>query len=52
MRRLAAAAVVVLLLAAGCYAADAPKPDKDGFYSLFDGKSLDGWKVGKNAASF
>jgi Domain of Unknown Function (DUF1080) len=31
---------------------DAPKPDKDGFYSLFDGKSLDGWKVGKNAETF
>ena len=30
----------------------APQPDKDGFYSLFDGKTLDGWKVGKNANSF
>jgi hypothetical protein len=30
----------------------APKPDKDGFYSLFDGKSLAGWKVGKNADSW
>jgi hypothetical protein len=29
-----------------------PKPDKDGFYSLFDGKSLSGWKVGKNADSW
>ena len=54
MKRLAAAAVVVLLLTAGCFAADAAAPaaDKDGFYSLFDGKSLDGWKVGKNAESF
>src|SRR3981189_2826637 len=32
--------------------ADEPKPDKDGFYSLFDGKSLAGWKVGKNADSW
>jgi len=31
---------------------DAPVPDKDGFYQLFDGKSLDGWKVGDNAATF
>ncbi|MDB5290576.1 MAG: hypothetical protein JWL69_1817 [Phycisphaerales bacterium] len=31
---------------------DVPKPDKDGFYSLFDGKSLDGWKVGKNPDTF
>ncbi len=30
----------------------APAPDKDGFYSLFDGKTLDGWKVGKNADTF
>ena len=28
------------------------QPDKDGFYSLFDGKSLDGWKVGANAESW
>ncbi|MDB5174256.1 MAG: hypothetical protein JWO87_3275 [Phycisphaerales bacterium] len=31
---------------------EAPKPDKDGFYSLFDGKSLDGWKVGQNPQTF
>jgi 3-keto-disaccharide hydrolase len=47
------------LIVAGCVlsagvlrAEDAPKPDKDGFYQLFDGKSLDGWKVGTNAATF
>jgi hypothetical protein len=33
-------------------AADAPKPNTDGFYTLFDGKNLDGWKVGKNADTF
>ncbi|MGA2501206.1 MAG: DUF1080 domain-containing protein [Tepidisphaeraceae bacterium] len=27
----------------------APKPDADGLYALFDGKTLDGWKVGKGA---
>ena len=32
--------------------AAAPKPDADGFVSLFDGKTLDGWKVGKNADTF
>src|SRR5947209_1965001 len=31
---------------------EAPKPDKDGFYSLFDGKTMDGWKIGDNAASW
>lgn len=29
-----------------------PKPDADGFYSLFDGKSLDGWKVNENPETF
>jgi hypothetical protein len=29
-----------------------PQPDKDGFYPLFDGKTLDGWKVGANPATF
>ena len=33
-------------------ATDEPKPDKDGFVSLFDGKTLDGWKIGKNAGSW
>jgi hypothetical protein len=31
---------------------DAPKPDADGFYELFDGKSLDNWKVGTNPESW
>ena len=29
-----------------------PKPDAAGWYSLFDGKTLDGWRVGKNAGTF
>src|SRR2546421_2534410 len=29
-----------------------PQPDKDGFYPLFDGKTLDGWKVGANPQTF
>ena len=42
---LAAAAVVTI--------AGATLPAQDaGWVSLFDGKSLDGWKVGENAASF
>ncbi len=32
--------------------AAASKPDGDGFYSLFDGKTLNGWKVGKNPETF
>ena|ERR1022692_433444 len=30
----------------------AQKPVDKGWVSLFDGKSLDGWKVGKNASTF
>jgi hypothetical protein len=30
----------------------ARQPDTDGFYQLFDGKTLDGWKVGKNPETF
>ena len=44
-------ATLILLLAGGSLAADAPKPE-DGFVSLFDGKTLDGWKVGQNADVF
>jgi hypothetical protein len=33
-------------------AADAPKPDAEGFYPLFNGKDLTGWKVGKNPGTF
>jgi hypothetical protein len=44
-------ATLVLLLVSGSRAADTPQPE-DGFVSLFDGKSLDGWKVGQNAHVF
>jgi hypothetical protein len=48
--------VFVLLLAAAAApaaaAADAPTPDADGFYSLFDGKSLAGWRASENIDTF
>jgi hypothetical protein len=31
---------------------DAPKPDGEGFYSLFNGKDLDGWKASENPTTF
>lgn len=39
MRRL----VALLLIASPVFAADPPKPDKDGFVPLFNGKDLTGW---------
>ena len=30
----------------------AATPKQDGWISLFDGKTLDGWKVGNNASTF
>jgi hypothetical protein len=44
-------AVLGLLLATGAFAADAPVPE-EGFVSLFDGKTLDGWQIGENANAF
>jgi hypothetical protein len=29
-----------------------PKPDKDGYYSLFDGKTLDGWRASDKPGTF
>ncbi len=44
-------AALVLLLVHGSFAADAPQAE-EGFVSLFDGKTLDGWKIGENAEVF
>ena len=44
-------ATLVLLLVNGCLAADTQKPE-EGFVSLFDGKTFDGWKIGENASVF
>ncbi len=44
-------ASLVLIVAGNCFAADTPQPE-EGFVSLFDGKTLDGWKVGENADLF
>ncbi len=51
MKRTATVLTIVCALAACCAAADQPEA-KDGWISLFDGKTLDGWKVGNNAGSF
>ena len=41
-----------ILLCVTPFCLGATQPDAKGWISLFDGKSLDGWKVGKNADSF
>ena len=45
------AAAALLLPFAAAFAANAPKTE-EGFVSLFDGKTLEGWKIGKNANTF
>jgi hypothetical protein len=45
-------ATLVLLLVNGSLADDNPPQAEEGFVSLFDGKTLDGWKVGENADIF
>jgi hypothetical protein len=40
-----------LLLPIGLNAAETPSAE-EGFVSLFDGKTLDGWKIGENASVF
>jgi hypothetical protein len=49
--RFLASAALVLILSGSSRAADTPQPE-EGFVSLFDGKTLDGWKVGENAEVF
>ncbi len=44
-------ATLVLMLVNGSLTAAAP-PAEEGFVSLFDGKTLDGWKIGDNAEIF
>ena len=44
-------AALFFLLASGSLAADTPQSE-EGFVSLFDGKTLNGWKVGENANLF
>lgn len=47
-RRMLAALLTLLAVAAQGFADEAPKPDKDGWYSLFNGKDFTGWKVSRD----
>jgi len=49
--RFLSSAVLVLVLSGSASAAETPQPE-EGFVSLFDGKTLKGWKVGENANLF
>ena len=46
--RLFAVLALLFVVSVSASAADDPKPDKDGWYSLFNGKDLAGWKVTKD----
>jgi len=49
MTKLSTIAMIVICLF--CFTS-AKKPGSKGWVSLFDGKTLNGWKVGKNASTF
>lgn len=51
MKWLSCAAILMLFGATCCWAAGKPNVE-EGFVSLFDGKTLDGWKVGENPDTF
>jgi hypothetical protein len=44
--------ILVLFIITAAVASFKPANKNDGWVSLFDGKSLNGWKVGNNAATF
>lgn len=48
MKRICYFAFALVFLTSAGFA----QKSKDGWYSLFDGKSFDGWKVGDNAGTF
>lgn len=45
LRRTSILCLALVLCAASCATTRGPRPDKDGFVPLFDGKTLDGWKA-------
>jgi hypothetical protein len=49
MKRICYYAFALFLLTSAGFA---QKKSKDGWYSLYNGKSFDGWKVGDNASTF
>jgi hypothetical protein len=52
MKRLAAVMAIAAIAGCAAYAATAVRPDSRGWYTLFNGKDLTGWKVGDNAGTF
>ena len=52
MKKMLVASVGLSLLLATCVCADDKPAAEEGFVSLFNGKDLDGWKVGANPKTF
>jgi hypothetical protein len=47
-RRLTLVAIALIFPVAVVLTADEKKPDADGFVTIFDGQSMDGWRVSEN----
>jgi hypothetical protein len=52
MRKYLLATTMVLAVCTVSIQAQGPKPDKDGWYNLFDGKTLEGWKAAEFPKAF
>ena len=52
MQRLILAAWLGIFASPAVTHAQGPAPDKDGWYDLFDGKTLDGWKAAEEPKAF
>ena len=52
MQRLILIASLAFLAASNVTHAQGPAPDKNGWYDLFDGKTLDAWKAADDPKAF
>ena len=52
MNRYSLAVLITISFLGFSLRAEEPKPDKDGWYQLFNGKNLDDWKASEDPKAF